>query len=228
MADSDNSTTLSSVTHRTMLAGMAVIVEAWSSSAFAGKKISGEAFSDPAVILWQRWQDAHCQTENLRRQQQELERKLAKTVGFPRASIRLSGGKCVTAHSPEAIHEVYRLAPEEAVACAKAEEEFAVHKSRWETADQEIGYSAAVRAEREAGDRAGHLLDAMAATSATTLVGVAAKLDALLREMHEWRGPVNHPLGRRWNQWKSTDLRGRRQRLLPCACTGDCRVCDAP
>jgi len=39
-----------------------------------------------------------------------------------------------------------------------------------------------VRAEREAGDRASDLLDAMAATPATSLAGVAAKLDAVLRE----------------------------------------------
>ena len=84
--------------------------------------------------------------------------------------------------SREAIHDVLRLAPEEAAACAEAEAEFAAHKLRWDRADRDIGYTATVQAERESADRASDLLDAMAALPATSLAGVAAKLEAVLRE----------------------------------------------
>lgn len=182
MADSDNSTTLSFVTRRKMLAGSAIAMGAWGSGAFAGGSIADEASADPVLALWHKWQDAHRLTDRLCRQQQGLERQLAETVGFPFALIQLSDGGPVAAYSREAIADVLRLAPEEAAACARAEAEFATREARWDSADQEAGYSAAVRAEREAGDRASDLLDAMAATPATSLAGVAAKLDAVLRE----------------------------------------------
>ncbi|QCL97487.1 hypothetical protein CFBP7129_15795 [Agrobacterium tumefaciens] len=182
MADSDNSTTLPYVTRRKLLTGSAIAVGAWNSDAFAGHKITGTASADPVLTLWHQWRDAHGLTERLRRRQQGLERQLAETVGFPFAIIPLPDGDPVAAYSREAIDDVFRFTPEETAACAKAEAEFAAHQLRWDRADQEIGYSAAVQAEREAGDRAEDLLDAMAATSATTLAGVAAKLDAILRE----------------------------------------------
>ncbi|MCW8059133.1 hypothetical protein [Agrobacterium tumefaciens] len=182
MADSDNSTTLPYVTRRKLLTGSAIAVGTWNSGACAGHKIAGTASADPALKLWYQWQDAYGLTEHLRCRQQGLERQLAETVGFPFAMIHLSDGEPVAAYSREAIHDVFRFTPEEAAACAKAEAEFAAHQLRWDRADREIGYSATVQAEREAGDRAEDLLYAMAATSATTLAGVAAKLDAVLRE----------------------------------------------
>lgn len=199
MADSDDTTTLSLVTRRKMLASTAVALGAWGSNAFAGNKIAGETSSDPVLTLWHQWQDAHRLTESLCRQQQGLERQLAETVGFPFAIIQLSDGERVAAYSLEAIHDVLHLAPEETEACAKAEAEFAAHKLQWDRADQEIGYSATVQAEREAGDRAEDLLDAMAATSATCLVGVAAKLDAVLREGNIWEDGSEFP----WPQIRS-------------------------
>ncbi|MDL2410148.1 hypothetical protein PY650_31950 [Rhizobium calliandrae] len=193
MADSDNNTTLSFVTRRKMPAGTAIAMGAWGTNAFASDKILGEAFSDPVLTLWHQWQDAHRLTESLCRQQQGLERQLAETVGFPCAIVRLSDGERVAAYSPEAIHDVLHLAPEEAAACAKAEAEFAAHKLRWDRADQEIGYSATVQAEREADERALDLLSAMAATSATSPAGVAAKLDAVLREGNIWEDGSEFP-----------------------------------
>ncbi|MDQ0563720.1 hypothetical protein QO004_005536 [Rhizobium mesoamericanum] len=193
MADSDNNTTLPLVTRRKMLAGTAIAMGAWGPNAFAGNRIAAEASSDPVLTLWHQWQHAHRLTESLCRQQQGHERQLAETVGFPFAIIQLSDGERVAAYSSEAIHDVLHLAPEEAAACAKAEAEFAAHKLQWDRADQEIGYSATVQAEREAGDRAEDLLDAMAATSATSLAGVAAKLDAVLREGNIWEDGSEFP-----------------------------------
>lgn len=199
MVDSDNSTTLSFVTRRKVLAGTAIAMGAWGSSAFAGGSIVEEASADPVLTLWHEWQDARRLTERLCRQQQGLERQLAETIGFPFALIQLSDGEPVAVYSREAIADVLRLAPEEAAACAKAEAEFAARETQWDGADREIGYSATVRAEREAGDRASDLLDAMAATSATSLAGVAAKLDAVLREGNIWEDGSEFP----WPQIRS-------------------------
>lgn len=58
---------------------------------------------------------------------------------------------------------------------------------------EETGYTAALRAEREAGDRAQDLLEAFSTTPATTLAGVAGKLDAVLREGEAWEEGSEFP-----------------------------------
>ncbi|WP_292133395.1 hypothetical protein [Mesorhizobium sp.] len=103
-------------------------------------------------------------------------------VGFPCATIQLSDGKRVTLHSLGALHEVLDLGPEDVGKRAKAESDFAAHQARWDAADRELGYSVTLRAEREAGDRAEDLLELLSETPAASLAGVAAKLDAVLRE----------------------------------------------
>ncbi len=193
MADSDNSMTLPCVTRRKLLAGSAIAVGALNSDAFARNEIKRDAPFDPVVPLWHQWRGAHKLTERLRSQQQSLERQLAEIVGFPFATIHLSDGEPLAAYSREAIHEVFRLAPQQTAACAKAEAEFAAHQLRWDRADREIGYSAAVQAEREAGALAENLLHAIATTSATTLSGVAAKLDAVLHEGNIWEDGSEFP-----------------------------------
>lgn len=193
MADSDNTTTLPYVTRRKMLSGTAIAMGAWGSGAFAFDMAKGEASSDPVLTLWRQWQDAHRLTERLCRRQQGLERHLVGTVGFPLSVIRLSGGEPVAAYSREAIHDVLRRAPEDATACAEAEAKFEAHKLRWDMADRDIGYSATLHAEREAADRASDLLDAIAAMPATSLAGVAAKLDAVLREGNIWEDGSEFP-----------------------------------
>lgn len=193
MVDSDNTTTLPYVTRRKMLSGTAIAMGAWGSGAFAFDMAKGEASSDPVLTLWREWQDAHRLMERLCRRQQGLERQLIQTVGFPFSVIRLSDGEPVAAYSREAIHDVLSLAPEEAAACAEAEAEFMAHKLRWDRADRDIGYSATLQAERDSADRASDLLDAMAALPATSLVGVAAKLEAVLREGNIWEDGSEFP-----------------------------------
>ncbi|MCM2477809.1 hypothetical protein HGO38_30650 [Rhizobium sp. CG5] len=193
MVDSDNTTTLPFVTRRKMLSGTAMAMGAWGSGAFALDTVMREASSDPVLALWRQWQDAHRLTERLCRRQQGLERHLVDTVGFPFSVIRLSDGEPVAAYSREAIRDVLRVAPEEAAACAEAEAEFSAHKLRWDRADRDIGYSATVQAERDSADRASDLLDSMATTPATSLDGVAAKLEVVLREGNIWEDGSKYP-----------------------------------
>lgn len=193
MADSDNTTTLPYVTRRKMLSGTAIAMGGWGSGAFALDTVLREASSDPVLTLWRQWQDAHRLTDRLCRRQQGLERQLIRTIGFPFSVIRLSDGEPVAAYSREAIRDVLRLAPKEAAACAEAEAKFEAHKLRWDRADRDIGYSATVQAERDSADRASDLLDAMAAMPATSLAGVAAKLEAVLREGNIWEDGSEFP-----------------------------------
>lgn len=199
MADSHNSTTLPSVTRRKMLTGTAIALGTLSSHAFAGDTLDMEISSDPVLTLWQQWHDAHHQMERLGREQQKLERQLAETVDYPHAMIELSDGERVAAYSLNAIYDVFDDTPNDMAARAKAEVEFAAHQLRWDEADREIGYSATVKAEHEADDHATDLLDVMAVTSSTSLAGVAAKLDAVLREGSVWEDCNEFP----WPQIRS-------------------------
>ncbi|WP_292064660.1 hypothetical protein [Mesorhizobium sp.] len=213
MADSDNTMTLPFVTRRRVVAGTAIAMVGWQPRAFASNDLEKDQSADPAVAVWRKWQAAREETERLCRQQQNLERKLAEMVGFPCATIRLRDGRSVRLHSLKAIRDVLDLGPEDVAMRAKAEADFAAHQARWDAADREIGYSAALHAERKAADRAEDMLEMLSETPAASLAGVAAKLDAVLREGEVSEDSIEFP----WPQIRSTldDVIRIGQRLVP-------------
>ncbi|MBZ9846825.1 hypothetical protein LB565_02270 [Mesorhizobium sp. CA14] len=178
MADSDHSMTLPHVTRSRLLLGMPHATAEKQPKPIA----SSGSGTDPAVAVWSDWQEAHYETERLSHQNQRLERKLAETVGLPRATILLPDGKSMTLHSLEALHELRDIGQADSAACAKAEAELTAHQTRWNSADQNVGYTSTLVAEAEAAARAEALLCLLSQTPATSLDGVAAKLDAALRE----------------------------------------------
>lgn len=157
MGDSDNTTSLPRVTHSTAAVAMASVIARSNRNAVAGCEQQASQSSSSAEALWRKWQDADAETQRLCGQQQRLERKLIETVGLPCATIQSLDGE-------------------------KAEADLTAHQVRWDTADAELGYSAALKAEREAAEGAAELLEMLSRTPATSLAGVAAKLDAVLRE----------------------------------------------
>ncbi|TPK84890.1 hypothetical protein FJ936_13525 [Mesorhizobium sp. B2-4-13] len=175
MADSDNSTTLPSVIRRELF----------------------RATTDPAVAVWREWQAAHEETDRLCREQQRLERKLVEEVGFPKVMIRLSDDRTATPASHEALRGV--LGVMETEVAAKVEADLAAHQARWDASDRAIGYSATLRAESEAAGQAETLLEALSETPAISLAGVAAKLDAILREGQPSKDDAEFP----WPQIRS-------------------------
>ncbi|WP_206075211.1 hypothetical protein [Mesorhizobium tamadayense] len=213
MGDSDNSTTLPIVTRRRVLAGTAIAVVGLERKAFAGNALETDPSVDRAVAAWRKWQAAHEETERLCREQQRMERILAETVGFPCATIRLGDGVPVTLHSLQALRQVLDLGPEDVALRAKAETDLAAHQARWNAADREIGYSATLRAEREAADQAEALLELLSETPAASLAGVAAKLDAALREGQSSEDDAEFP----WPQIRSVldDVIRIGQELVP-------------
>jgi hypothetical protein len=215
MADSDNSMTLPFVTRRQVLAGTVVATTAWrlEDNPLASDAGSTNVPSDPALALWREWETAHKLTKRLCHRQQRLETRLVESVGFPRVAVRLPDGEDVTIHSIEALNEVLGKGPDMATLREAAEVEFAAHQARWDAAAEETGYTAALRAEREAGDRAQDLLEAFSTTPATTLAGVAGKLDAVLREGEAWEECSEFP----WPQIRSAlnDLVRIAQQMMP-------------
>lgn len=193
MADSDNNTTLPFVTRRKMLAGAAMAVGAFASSALATETVEIETSSDPILALWRQWQDAHLSMKSHGDKLHYLEQQIVERVDYPRARIELSDGEYVVAYSLTAIRDISHGSHDEAEACVKAEAELAAHQLRWDEADRQVGYSATVKAEREAGDQAASILDTMAATASTSLAGVEAKLDAMLREGNVWEDGSEFP-----------------------------------
>ncbi|TPN81003.1 hypothetical protein FJ987_18600 [Mesorhizobium sp. CU2] len=105
----------------------------------------------------------------------------------------------MTLHSLQALHNVLDHGPEDVASRAQAEADLAAHQARWDAAAQEIGYSATLRAEREAADRAEDLLEALSETPAISLAGVAAKLDAVLTEGRSSEDDAEFP----WPQIRS-------------------------
>ncbi|MER9125014.1 hypothetical protein NKH81_18270 [Mesorhizobium sp. M0959] len=160
---------------------------------------SGIRPPDPALALWREWETAHKLTERLCRKQQRLEARLVSSVGFPCATVCVPEGEDVAVHSIEALNEVLGEGPDMAALREKAEADFAAHQARWDAAAEATGYIAALRAEREAGERAADLLEALSTTRATTLAGVAGKLDAVLREGEAWEECSDFP----WPQIRS-------------------------
>lgn len=184
MADSDNTRVRSSVTRRMLLTGTVATAAAWpfqNGAAVARPLASNSAF-DPTLVLWRDWEAAHLKRAALCRKQQCLESRLAKKIGFPCAEVHLPDEEIVSVSSQEDIEELFGEVPELADLRAKAEADLAAHQARWDTEDMRIGYSAAWRAELAAADREQELLEVLTATPATTLAGVAGKLDVILRE----------------------------------------------
>ncbi|PWB84371.1 MAG: hypothetical protein C3F11_01680 [Methylocystaceae bacterium] len=117
--------------------------------------------ADPATSVWTQWRTARDFADALCRKQQSLETRLMQLI---RASRTI--GEAADAETDQ----------------AGCEED---HRVRWAAADLAIGYSEAKKEEEQAADTAKELADALAATPALSIAGVAAKLHAILRE-GEW------------------------------------------
>jgi hypothetical protein len=117
--------------------------------------------SDPAPFLWTQWKTAQDIADALCQKQQSLETRLMQLIGASRAIGDAEGTE---------------------VDCAAQEENY---RARWAAADFAVGYSEAKKEEVRAADIAKELADALAATPACSVEGVAAKLHAVLRE-GEW------------------------------------------
>ncbi|MDH6233805.1 hypothetical protein M2281_004418 [Mesorhizobium soli] len=187
MADSDNSTSFGCVTRRMALVGWVVGATGWASGGAASARgTMADAIPDPALALWRELAAAHARVQQLCRRQQLLETKLAERVDFVGAVVRVPGGEETVICSLEALDRLIGTRTDMAAIRASVAAELADRQASFDAAAAEIGYFAGLRAERAAFDRVEALLLALATTPATSLAGVAGKLDAIMREGEAW------------------------------------------
>ncbi len=164
-------------------AGAAAAAVQFQPSAAADGALAGNSAFDPALALWQEWRSAYTRTVALCRKQQHLESRLVDAIGFPKAEVELPDENVsVTISWPGDLEDLFGDNPDLADLRARAETDLAAHQARWDAEDRRIGYSAAKQEELAAADREQELVESLMATPATTLAGVAVKLDAVLRE----------------------------------------------
>jgi hypothetical protein len=205
MADSDHSMSFACVTRRMALGGGVVAATGWALGGNARARslaivdAAHPPATDPALVLWREWQSAHELAERLHHKQQELEVELAERVDFLCTVINLPDGEGMTICSKAALDRVIGDRTDMAAIRARAEADLAERQARWDAADREIGYSVALKAEREAEQREENLLKALSVTPATSLAGVAGKLDAVIRRDEAWEDYSKHP----WPQIRS-------------------------
>ncbi|KAA1183583.1 hypothetical protein FP026_05910 [Rhizobium tropici] len=184
MADSDDTTTLSSVTRRMLLTGTIAATAMWpfDYGADAAEALTCNAASDPALDLWQQWLTAHNETQRLWKIQLDLESRMVAAVGFPQVEITLPGEKePVRAFSLEDIDRICGDASVHQAVRTQAIIAFRERQEAWDCLDHALGYSRAEKAEILSDRMEMKLADALMATPAATLAGVAGKLDAILR-----------------------------------------------
>lgn len=191
MADSDHSTTLSSVTRRLLMTQIVAVGALWPFGTRARENISVRGHEDdPALHLCQSWHEVHSSTLALCQQQQQLETYLVKKVGFPCIKVQLRGGE-KTVHSVESLNELY--SPENEVIWGRALADLTAHQARWDAADAEIGFSKTdeLILRSEAAEQA--LLDDLPLCPARSVEGVLAKLLAILRYGEQWENSDDFP-----------------------------------
>lgn len=161
MAVPETITSASAFTRRTLLVASVGAVTPAPFKGIASVDSSHTMVVDPATSLWTQWKTAQDLTDVLCQKQQSLETRLMQMI---RASDGVDDDEGAEA------------------GCAIEEE---IYRTRWAAADLAVGYSEAKKDEERAADIARDLADALAATPASTVEGVVAKLHAVLRE-GEW------------------------------------------
>ncbi|WP_155268947.1 hypothetical protein [Brucella intermedia] len=173
MADSENSRTLPSRTHRNILAAVEEFLSHKSNPP------SSSPDDDPAVLKWEIWQKAYTEFCQLCRLQQHIERKLLREVGEPYIELEVPGmGTC----SVMSYRDIEKALPGPSLAEARAEanKRLKEHYAVREFADELNGYTRALEAESEASEREGEAAQALWDTPARSVYGAIAKLHALI------------------------------------------------
>lgn len=197
MADSDHSTRFVCVTRRVALGGAFAAATGWArddaqARSFATLNAATNLLPDrasspdPAVSLWREWAAVHERVQFLCNRAQELEVELAERVDGLGTMVSVPGGEPVYVCSKEGLDRVVGTRTDMASIRMKALAELASKQAQFEAVAEEIGYFSGLRAEQEGFQRIKVLLEALSTTPATTLAGVAGKLDAVMREGEAW------------------------------------------
>lgn len=178
MADSETSTTLSSPSRRDLLAGS---LAAAGLPLLAASTFAANISADPAIVAWQRWRQAHQRFLRLCDKQQSLESTLFALIGFPHVMVTHPDGwepiRIGSLHELDTMVAKFPALEDQRSMIATQLE---AHQARWDELDHHLGYSTALHEERCAAADERQLAEELFAAPATTLHGMAAKLDALI------------------------------------------------
>lgn len=201
MTDTENDRTLPAITRRKMLfATTAYLSSLTDHTAHGASHPSSDQESNATgnvLALWRAWYDAHEEGKRLCHQQQRLETEVLKSAGgFPVLKLEIPGED-----KPFVVrtrHQIDTLLPGDAMAEARktAKSELAARLQKWNTADEQFGYSRTRRAETQiAGVEEASAKSLWEAPSHTTS-DIIAKLHSVI----ETEDPGAHFKERPWPQ----------------------------
>jgi len=128
----------------------------------------------------------HERVQFLCNRQQELEVQLAERVDGLGTMVDVPGEEPIYVCSTEGLDRVVGTRTDMAAVRMKAVADLSSNQAKFEAIAEEIGYFSGLRAEQEGFQRIKVLLEALSTTPATSLAGVAGKLDAVMREGEAW------------------------------------------
>jgi hypothetical protein len=191
MTHPKDSTSLSSVSRRRLIAGVAV----------APVSVTGSFFprppepSDPIVPLWREWERLHALASELCHRWQEMETRLVRAVGFPQVFIpSADGSRAISAQSHSEIDQAVAAGdcPQELGAALHSE--FAARRARWDAEAEALGFDEANRQELEAWRKEEEAVRAVFRTRAATLAGVEIKLALMIQLCAAFSDDPDFPL----------------------------------
>jgi hypothetical protein len=191
MVDSENSTSLSSVSRRKML-GCAI-----ASPALRAVHLTAGPTQpyDPVLLLWCEWQRLHAYALELCKHWQKVEARLVHSVGFPQVFISSSDSArkiCAQSHS-DIDHAVAAGDCSQELSVA-LHAELAVRRDRWDAEAKALGLDEANRQEVAAWREEEEAVRAVFRTRAATLAGVEIKLTLMIELCAAFSDDPDFPL----------------------------------
>jgi hypothetical protein len=192
MVDSDHSMSLSVVTRRQLLSGAtSLALPAAMRPASVTSEGNDHAGQGDVVEAWRAWRRAHARTLRLCQRQQHLEARLLATIGYPRVTLPERGGQ--GPHAAFSIADIESFFDDDSVACRQARAEFLSHQARWDRGVAESCYLNVLQQEAASEQLEKEIAERLFATPASTLSGLLAKLDVMLREAPQGREDDEFP-----------------------------------
>jgi len=202
MVDSKDTTSLLSVTRRTLLTGAITTAAVPIRVTASDSPITG----DPILSLWRNWQSTHAEAIAWSEKAGSLEHAMARKVGYPRVLVpTLSQGSPQWATSHGDIDAELEDVPTTEEQRRQLHSDLAAQQARWDAASASGGFNKADQNAIEASERSEELANALFALPAQGILGVIIKLALILRTGEAEVSPKEHP----WPQIQSVhdDLR---------------------
>jgi hypothetical protein len=201
MVDAENSTSLISVTRRTVLSGAIATALVPAHIPTPDSPMTG----DPILSLWQDWLGAHTEAIAWSKKAGSLEQAMARDVGFPRVLIPSAFPVPVWATSHTDIDVKLKGTSVTEEQRQQLHFDLSAQQERWAAASEATGFNVADQNEARAWKKSEELADALFAIRAQGILGVIVKLTLILRTGEAEVSPDEHP----WPQIRSAydDLR---------------------